>query len=98
LAIRRILLSCFAMNRLYKLLFFALVFYSCATSKRASQYAFHQSSLNYVNDTVITQLLFTDWAATISEENIQKILDGSLKLPEKLRVAIIKLDNNFKKS
>lgn len=44
------------------------------------------------NDTLITQSLFNDKASTISEENIQKILDGSYKLPQQLRVAIVRLD------
>jgi len=40
----------------------------------------------------ITHSLFTDKNATISEENIQKILEGSFKLPDILRVAIVKLE------
>lgn len=43
-------------------------------------------------ENLITQSLFEDKTATISEENIQKILDGTYQLPERLRVAIIKLD------
>ena len=43
-------------------------------------------------DTLITQSLFSDRASTISEENIQKILDGTYKLPEQLRVAIVRLE------
>ena len=42
---------------------------------------------------VITQSLFADNDATISEENIQKILDGTLTLPEKLRIAIVRLES-----
>lgn len=46
------------------------------------------------SDSLITQSLFNDKAATISEENIQKILDGSYrKLPQQIRVAIVRLDN-----
>lgn len=44
------------------------------------------------NDTLITQSLFNDKASTISEENIQKILDGSYKLPQQIRVAIVRLE------
>jgi hypothetical protein len=40
----------------------------------------------------ITQSLFSDKSATISEENIQKILDGNYSLPKQLRVALIKLE------
>lgn len=41
----------------------------------------------------ITQSLFADKNATISEENIQKILSGTYKLPASLRVALVRLDN-----
>lgn len=41
----------------------------------------------------ITQSLFNDKTASISEENIQKILAGTYTLPPKLRVAIVQLDN-----
>lgn len=40
----------------------------------------------------ITQSLFTDRDATISEENIQKILNGTYEMPQQLRVAVIKFD------
>ena len=42
---------------------------------------------------VITESLFIDNEATISEENIQKILDGTFRLPEKLRVAVVRLES-----
>lgn len=43
-------------------------------------------------DTLITQSLFGDRSSTISEENIQKILDGTYRLPQQLRVAIVRLE------
>jgi hypothetical protein len=43
-------------------------------------------------DTLITQSLFNDKASTIAEESIQKILDGTYKLPQQLRVAIVRLE------
>lgn len=43
-------------------------------------------------DTLITESLFNDKTSTISEENIQKILDGTYELPGKLRVAIVRLE------
>jgi hypothetical protein len=45
------------------------------------------------NDPIITQSLFNDKNSTISEENIQKILEGTYKLPQQLRVAIVRLEN-----
>lgn len=45
------------------------------------------------NETSISKSLFDDKNATISEENIQKILEGTFNLPNDLRVALVKLDN-----
>jgi hypothetical protein len=45
------------------------------------------------NGEPITQSLFSDKNATISEENIQKILDGNFKLSPQLRVAVVSVDN-----
>jgi hypothetical protein len=44
------------------------------------------------SEPLMTQSLFDDKASTISEENIQKILDGKYKLPQQLRVAIVRID------
>lgn len=64
--------------------------FSCGTSRQAA-------GDNYTReyaDTVITQSLFSDRNATISEENIQKLLDASYRLPGSLRVAMVRIDNN----
>lgn len=45
------------------------------------------------NGEPITQSLFSDKNATISEENIQKILDGNFNLPPQLRVAVVSVEN-----
>ena len=67
---------------------------SCATTS-------HMSSDNEIlvrgygvvaNEPTITQSLFADNKSTISEENIQKILEGTFSLPDNLRVAIVKLE------
>lgn len=41
----------------------------------------------------ITQSLFNDKNSSISEENIQKILDGNYELPKKWRIAIVKVES-----
>jgi hypothetical protein len=63
---------------------------ACSTSRR-----FDSSSTASAPslDTLITQSLFSDRASTISEENIQRILDGSYKLPQQLRVAMVRLES-----
>ncbi len=62
---------------------------ACGTTRHSG----NSSSLDTpIGDTLITQSLFTDKASTISEENIQKILDGTFKLPQQLRIAIVRLE------
>lgn len=72
------------------LLFSAIFFVSCDVSRPVtSDYLLR----GVTTDTLITQSLFADRNATISEENVQKILDGTYQLPQKLRVAIVMLEN-----
>ena len=67
---------------------------SCHTAKQASISPYQE----YGNeDTLITQSLFNDKASTISEENIQRVLDGNYKLSQQLRVAIVKLESSSQK-
>ena len=54
---------------------------------------FRASGTTMPQPSVITQSLFADNDATISEENIQKILDGTFSLPENLRVAVVRLES-----
>ena len=72
-----------------------LLLASCDNMRRSSNNASFSSfeSRGYgVSNDPITQSLFNDKNTSITEENIQKILDGSVKIPEKLRVAVIRLD------
>ena len=70
-----------------------IVLSSCSTSKQQ----LGQSAPNYLvrgysePDPPITKSLFNDKSATISEENIQKILEGNFSLPNDLRVSIVRL-------
>jgi hypothetical protein len=72
----------------------AILLSSCGTTKQIGN-QLNQNELN--SDTLITQSLFNDKASTISEEGIQKILDGTYKLPQQLRVAIVRIDNSRQK-
>lgn len=67
-----------------------LFLFSCEVARPAAD----GNSGNYSRDTLITQSLFNDRSSAISEENIQKLLDGNYKLPSSLRVAIVRLNNN----
>jgi hypothetical protein len=62
---------------------------SCSTTKSASDSGGNIGG----GDTLITQSLFSVRASTISEDNIQKTLDGTYKLPQKLRVAIVSIQS-----
>jgi hypothetical protein len=79
------------MKQVTLIIFVAILIASCDTAKPSS-YALSQGYINA--DTLITQSLFNDKASTISEENIQRVLDGTYKLPRQLRVAIVKLESS----
>jgi hypothetical protein len=80
------------MKHLAIIILAALTFCSCETTHKTFG-ASPESSDKTAPDQLITESLFNDKSATISEENIQKILDGNYKLPQNLRVAIVKLES-----
>lgn len=68
---------------------------SCATPQYIGDANQSRSAVVYNQpDPPITKSLFNDKNATISEENIQKILEGSYTLPENLRVSVVKLQSS----
>ena len=71
--------------------FIVILIASCGSGRQATS-AVEPDSYSTV-DTFITQSLFNDRNSGISEENIRRILDGEYQLPEKLRVAIVRLEN-----
>jgi len=70
----------------------ALLLTSCSTTPLPSSRPELAGDRIDYRDPPITQSLFNDKSATISEENIQTILAGHYALPETLRVALVKLD------
>lgn len=79
------------MKKIGILILAAIILASCSAPKQIS----NLNEYNYVNnDAPITKSLFDDKSSTISEENIQKILDGNYKLPNDLRVAFVKLESS----
>jgi hypothetical protein len=68
----------------------AAILTSCEVSRPTTGMGYGNQ---YENDTLITQSLFNDRNSGISEENIQRILAGNYKLPQQLRVAVVKLEN-----
>jgi hypothetical protein len=80
------------MKQLYFILFSATFLFSCSTPKFAET-AITRTDKFADNGEPVTESLFTDKNATITEENIKKILDGTLVLPQQLRVGIVRVDN-----
>ena len=79
------------MKKIVFLLSISALLISCVTSREITS----PSSEYYSRDNEsITQSLFNEKNSSISEENIQKILNGNFKLSENLRVAIVKLESN----
>ncbi len=71
---------------------------SCSTGRPVRQYSDFNSTQNYYQqEEPITKSLFDDKSSTISEENIQKILDGTYSLPDNLRISLVKLESNQKR-
>lgn len=66
---------------------------SCTTSNPRFSNSSSETDDYPPSEEPITQSLFNDKGASISEESIQKILAGTYVLPPKLRVAIVQLDN-----
>jgi hypothetical protein len=80
------------MRQLFFFLAIAFFVTSCQTSRPTAQVAATQDRPG--EDTLIIQSLFNDKSSNISEENIQKILDGSYRLPSTLRIAIETLEGS----
>ncbi|HXB96041.1 MAG TPA: hypothetical protein VNU70_12815 [Puia sp.] len=66
----------------------AVFIQSCGTAHQATA----DSPVPSGGDTTIVQSLFNDKASSISEDNIQRLLDGSYQLPAMLRIAVVRLE------
>lgn len=80
------------MRQLLLLLYIAFLVTSCKTTGPAVQAGLTQD--HFSEDTLIIQSLFNDRSSNISEENIQKILEGSYRLPSTIRIAIVRLEGS----
>lgn len=80
------------MKKLILGIFIAINLISCNVPRDINSYP--ETNFNERENEPITQSLFSDKNSTISEENIQKILTNSYKLPDNLRVAFVKLESS----
>ncbi|NDW17338.1 hypothetical protein D0T53_00220 [Dysgonomonas sp. 216] len=74
------------MKKLILLIITSAVLVSCSVNREnayTTEYA----------DNEITESLFKDESAKITEDNIKRLLDGHYSLPKELRVAIISIEN-----
>ncbi|MEO0333393.1 MAG: hypothetical protein AAF223_17200, partial [Bacteroidota bacterium] len=76
---------------LWSLLLFGL-FYSCATPANLPPDALAQSP--EPPRELLKESLFNDPNATLSEEAIQRLLDGRIELPDSMRIAIYRYGSN----
>lgn len=74
------------------ILVFVITLASCGGGIRQRGTSSNFNSLNdsYTEPETLTTSLFSPKNQTISEENIHKILDGKIVLPEKVRIAVYK--------
>lgn len=77
---------------------FIVTLTSCTSTDSINRTPFNQTTLDkaqfFPADPPIIKSLFNDKSTSISEENIQIILEGNYSLPNDLRVSIVKLGNN----
>lgn len=88
------------MKKLYiffLILFVSALFISCgSTYPKASAKVYQDQSMQkYYPPETITQSLFTNKESTISEADIQRLLNGKIKLPDTVRIAILNLNSTY---
>lgn len=71
-----------------------MIFYSCTTPRAIP--ASEPMYQGYGDNDLITESLFNDKDATLSEESIQKLLDGRIQVPENARIAIYRFGKNYR--
>ncbi|HEY6899949.1 MAG TPA: hypothetical protein VI233_04875 [Puia sp.] len=78
------------MKSIFPFLFIVLFIASCGSGRPMTSGGVAVTG----EDTTIIQSLFNDKASSISEENIQRLLEGSYRLPASLRIAVVRLETN----
>lgn len=83
--------------RKYLFLFFVSVLLgSCARTYSKVGTTSHEGDLvKRYGSGIITQSLFSDKESTITEEDIQRLLNGKIQLPDTVRIAILNLNSTF---
>ena len=85
------------MNQAILILIAALSIASCRPMRpvaSAGNNVYPAAEISQDKDTTILQSLFTDRSSTISEENIQRLLDDNYRLPAALKIAVVRLETS----
>lgn len=77
------------MKHIFLSILVATLITSCGTTHQAAA----GNNADNAGDTSIVQSLFADRNASISEDNIQRLLDGNYRLPASLRIAVVRLES-----
>lgn len=78
------------MKQVFSFLVIALFIASCGSVHPMTS----DGTVNTTDDTTIIQSLFNDKSSSISEDNIQRLLEGSYRLPGSLRIAVVRLESS----
>lgn len=81
----------------YLILFFASVLlWSCGrTYSKVGSPAFDNAYQEKYEPELITQSLFSDKESTISEADIQRLLNGKIQLPDTVRIAVLNMNSTY---
>ena len=79
------------LTQLFILTLISLAIGGCSTQRLATSYSFDQQTNE---PEIITKSLFDTKNATLSEENIQRLLNGKIIIPDTIRIAIFKYASN----
>jgi len=86
------------MKNYYFLLFVIVLLQSCAT-RHATTKGIDFANPRYIEaksePEIITQSLFENAESTITEEGIQRLLDGKIQLPDTVRIAILNMNSTY---
>ena len=84
------------MNKYLFLFFVTVVFASCGrTYSKVGSPTFGNNTEQRYEPELITQSLFSDKESTISEADIQRLLNGKIQLPDTVRIAILNMNSTY---
>ncbi|MEM6967593.1 MAG: hypothetical protein AAF573_22705 [Bacteroidota bacterium] len=75
-------------------IFVIILLAGCKTTyPRMTPSAPNQEIASFNDPNIISESLFTDKAATISEEDIQRLLNGKIEIPDTINIAILNMNS-----